>query len=166
MALIGIDVSGEKEIQKQIDALPDAVKDAVTKDVLNLLLNVERKYPPFVHVTRAEAYPNAPAGPGWFSKKQRGFVMAAIREGTIKPGVKKRNQKLSKGWQIIGEGQTALLVNEVEYAPYLKDDVLQAGLPALAGWKKLSTDLKDHAERISKTIQASAKKALKKVGAK
>ena len=45
MGLIGIDVSGLKELRELALKLPDAVMDAITEDVGDYLVNVLRLYP-------------------------------------------------------------------------------------------------------------------------
>lgn len=156
-SLIGIDPKQIDAVVGKLSKLPTAVQDAAADDVLKYMLNVERHYPPYKHITLKQAYG------GWKSEKQRRFVMAAIREGRITIPYK-RTQRFSKGWRIEGKGVNAILYNETEYGPFLKQVGGQSRMHILIGWQSLDRDIMDKADKISKVIDTAAKKALKKLG--
>ncbi len=168
MSLVGLDIRVDEKIKQRLDALPEDIADACNDAAMEYMLNVERQYPPYTYVSRAEAYPHAPAGPGWFSDKQRKAVMAKIRKGEITPGVPRRTQRFSRGWKIVGQGEDAItlnqsiLVNEVPYGPYLKDNFEQSMTAFLGGWTIIQEDLQNHAPRIMRIIESTAKKILRK----
>jgi hypothetical protein len=166
MSFIGIDIRADENIKTLLDKMPGDIQDAATDEVMKYLQRVEQEYPPYQYVTRAQAYPTAPAGPGWFSDKQRKYVMARIRKGEITPGTPRRTQNFRRGWKIIGKGKDSLLVNEVPYGPYLKDDMQQARHMFLIGWTILSEDIRDRTDKIMLIIGSTAKKVLKQKGKK
>lgn len=166
---VGVDVRGEKQIQAAIDALPDEVKDSVTESVMQYLLNIERAYPPYKHITRAQAWPSKviafPSGKrlvGWHSIKQFRYVMARISEGSITPGKANRTQTFSRNWRIEDKGRNAFLVNETPYGPYLKDDQRQSPMQHMIGWTTIGADLQARRDKILERVAVGAKQAMKK----
>src|SRR5512139_1362829 len=141
-SLIGIDIRGMKELQAKLKAWPKEAQDAGSEAAAKFLLNVERTYPPYMYVSRSEAYPFGAAGPGWQSDRQRKFVMAGIRSGAITPGKANRTQRFSKNWKIIDKGVDAFLVNETSYGPHLKDP--QSKHMRMIGWTTIDEDIKKH----------------------
>ena len=154
--LIGIEIK-DADVIRSLRQLPDDLQDSATDDVMEYMLNVERAYPPQKHIPYKQAYG------GWFSERQRRYVMAAINDGTITVPYP-RTQGFSRGWKIIGSGRTSILVNESDAGPYLKDDQRQARMPKLGGWKTLAQDLKERAGKITDIVNAAVKKAIKKRG--
>lgn len=156
----GIDIEGIRQLQDVLARGPGAVRDRVVPKVAETLINILRNYPPKRRVTRKEAYPNAPAGPGWFSEKQRRYVMRAIGSGEIKVPYQ-RTQTFAKGWRTIGEGSNTIVVNEVGYAADLVDDQYQSRMAKLIGWEKLSSTIAKHDARLEKVANGEAQRAIK-----
>lgn len=161
---IAIDIKAETLDRTRLGEAPAAVQNACANAVAEYMLNVVQEQPPYSYVTRAEAYPDALAGPGWFSARQRKYVMAQIRKGAIQPGSSSRTQEFREGWEIIGDGANVMLTNEVPYGIYLKDNDRQARMMAMIGWKKIEQDLEERAEQLVRIMNAAAKNALKKLG--
>jgi hypothetical protein len=155
---VGVDVSGIPEVQKMLASLPPAVQDAVVEDTADYLLNVLRTNPPEKRVTRKEAY-----GVTFFSDKQRRFFFAALADGRINVPYQ-RTQGQSKGWRKIGNGKNAMVVNETPGVIFTRDDERQSRLSKLIGWKTVSEEIRDRADRIKQIIEGAAKRAIKKVG--
>lgn len=151
-----------EEVQRLLRNLPRAAQDAASQEVAEYMLDVERIYPPYSYVTRAQAYPGAPAGPGWFSARQRKFVMAAIRDGRINPGSSHRTQTFRNAWRIEDRGVDAFLVNETPYGIHLKDP--RANHMALIGWTTIDQDIEKRQSQILRKAQAGIDKAIRKLG--
>ena len=115
--------------------------------------------PPYSYVSRAEAYPNAPAGPGWFSDRQRRYVMAAIRSGAIQIPYR-RTQETRRAWHTIGTGVNQLVVNEAPAAVYLYDDQRQANMMMLRGWQTLGFFVRERSKQIADAFAAGVRKAI------
>jgi len=155
---VGIEVSGLEELIDKLAALPEEVQDEAIEAVNEYLLNVMKQYPPYAHVTFKDAYG------GWFSDKQRKYVMARIREGTIRPGVPNRSQQFAQSWDVLGYGRNSLIVNPTPYGPYLVDDNEQARMPQKIGWKRLGDTLKERMDQIVRRADAGVKNAIRKLG--
>ena len=155
---VGIDVTGTEELIAKLNRLPPEAQDQAVEDVNKYLLNVLRAYPSYNYVSFKQAYG------GWFSEKQRKYVMARIAEGTIKPGMPNRSQRFAQGWKVVGYGRQSIIANETPYGRYLVDDTAQARMPAKIGWKKLKDTVKQRMGRIIEKADAGVKKALRKLG--
>lgn len=156
---IAIDVTGIEEISKKLAKLPDAVADEGTDEANKYLLNVLKTYPPYRYVSRKSAY-----GQTFVSDKQRKYVMARIREGSITPGRANRTQTFRAGWRIIGAGAKSIIANETPYGKYLMDDQGQARQPGLVGWKKISAITKERINAILKAFDGGVSRAIKHLG--
>ena len=155
---IAIDTQGVLETQKMLAQIPDAITDDGTDNANKYLLNVVRAYAPYKHITFQQAYG------GWFSEKQRRYVMARIKEGSITPGRSNRNQRLSRGWKIIGKGRNSLLANEVPYSPYVQGEAgEQARMHTLIGWKGVDVIVKERMSKIVEQFMVGVNKALKRL---
>jgi hypothetical protein len=157
-----VDIIGMEQIFDILAILPTEVQDIAADDANEYLLNVFRTYPQYRYVSRARAYPEVG---GWFSDKQRRYVMARIREGSIKTPYS-RTQMFRNAWRIKGNGQSALIVNESPVGEYLMGDGTQSRMAILGGWERVDRILEDRKERVIKLIDGSIKKAMKKAGAK
>ena len=155
---VAIEVAGLDELIEKLGKLPDDVQDEAIEAVNAYLLNVLKSYPPYAYVPYKRAYG------GWFSDKQRRYVMARIREGTIKPGTPNRSQQFAKGWDVLGYGRKSMIVNQTPYGPYLVGDSEQARMPKKIGWKKLGDTIKDRMEEIYRRADIGVKNAIKKLG--
>lgn len=156
---VGIDAL--EAIMDKLKKLPEPAQDDIANDVNEFMLNVERMNPPKHFVTRAAAYPSAPAGPGFFSDAQRRLVMAKWANGEVPYS---RTQGISQGWKKLGEGRNAILVNEVPGVVYVKDDKKQANQLRMVGWKTIGQDIKERMPRIMEIADAGIKKAARKLG--
>jgi hypothetical protein len=126
------------------EELPKRFRGPATEQAARLYVAHLRKYPPYKWVTRARAYPNAAAGPGWFSEKQRRFVMASLRAGRnlktgspMEPGYPHRTGNTQRAWETRGKGEQVRIINDAPAAMHLFDNQRQARQPGLVGWNKL-----------------------------
>jgi hypothetical protein len=146
--LIGIDITGDEELIKKLQALPLHLMDAGVENANRYMLNIERQ--------------NAPSHKGepfrWTSEKQRRYVHATVDLPYT------RTQSLSRGWQLLGTGRNQILVNEVPYAPYLKTLASQQIGHMLRGWTTIEEDVKDHEPRMVQKFDEGVRKAIKQEG--
>lgn len=154
---IGVDVQGLAEARELIRKAPKEAQDAAGNDVATYLVNSLKAYPTQRHVTRAEAYPNAPFRPGFFSKKQWGWFWANIGNLQIPY---RRSQNYRKGWKQVGFGIKSLVVNETPYAAHLQDDQYQSRMAKLGGWQRLGMFVAERVEKIARVADAAAQKAI------
>lgn len=154
--MLKLEVINLQEVLAKIIDLPEDIADVAVTDVNTYMLNILRGYPPYKYVPYKKAYG------GWKSEKQRRFVMAAIRDGRIKPGQPNRSQSYSRGWRAVGSGRNQYLQNATRYAAYLQGDDSQARMMGIIGWKKLTRVLEERAPRINEIIDAAIKKVFRK----
>jgi hypothetical protein len=95
------------------------------------------------------------------SDRQRGWFFASLKDGSLEIPYT-RSHNLSDGWEVIGSGEKAILVNESPYAKYAYGDSTQNMLLAAIGWRKLSKMLKDNKGMIVQKARAAVRKALRK----
>jgi len=99
-----------------------------------------RHYPPYKFVSRAKAYKkvsNDGAPAGYFSWEQFRFVMAGIKNGTIRPGVSNRTGATASGWAYRGDPTTRQTIfNTVPASRYTMGNRTQARQPDRVGWRR------------------------------
>lgn len=157
---IDIDVSGIEEIQTALAETPEAVGSAAVDEVNKYLVNVLKTYPPYQHIGFKQAYG------GWFSDKQRKYVMARIREGSITPGYAHRSQRMAEGWKVIDKGMSSIIVNETPYSGYLMGDRKQSRMAGMIGWDRITFIIRERMPQIIRRAAAGVKNALRKLGFK
>jgi NAD(P)-dependent dehydrogenase (short-subunit alcohol dehydrogenase family) len=145
-------------IGRWIEKLPDGARQIATPIIGDEVVNLMRQYEAYSYVSRAQAYPNAPAGPGWFSEKQRRYVMAAIRRGEISIPYA-RTQALANGWQRVG----VRIVNTTSYAKYVQGDNTQSRHEALVGWKTVSQKVEANQQKIMAAARNAVRTAVRKL---
>lgn len=155
---VGIDVIGLEELRAKLRTLRPEAADAGVENANKYLLDYERTaQPPYSYVSFKQAYG------GFFSERQRRFVMANIADGGIVVPYR-RTQDLRKGWQLLGTGTNQLLVNEVPAAAFTKDEATQARMMKMRGWTTVQQDVRDRMAEIVRRFEAGAQKAMRKLG--
>ena len=155
---VDIVIDGLEELRAKLARFPKEARDAAGNYVTPYILNIMREYAPYAYVPFQTAYG------GWFSEKQRRFVMAAIREKRIRPGTPRRTSTLRKGWQYMGEGEDTLVYNDVDYAGFVVGDNAQARMHIKIGWWTVGSRLKERAGEIERKAKAGVDHAISKAG--
>lgn len=124
------------EFGKRIKELPRRLRRPALLIYSNYMLRKFKLYPPYRYKSRGEAYPEVS---GFFSEKQRRFVMAGIKSGRITPGRPNRTQALKNDWRIEGaenrDIRSISIVNDNPAAVFAYDPIYQARQLDLVGWK-------------------------------
>jgi hypothetical protein len=137
-----IEVEGLEQLQWRINSLPDQAKAEILDAVSSYSLEVLRKeQPSYRHVTRARAYGMQRGGEGWFSDKQRRYVMAKIRSGEIRIPYN-RTGRLVHGWAATRTTERVTFGNAVPYAPYVIGFAAQSRHERLVGWKTITDTMR------------------------
>ena len=123
------------ELGNAIKELPRAIRAPALLHVTEFMKRRFMLYPRYKNVSRAKAYPEVS---GFFSDKQRRFVMAAIADGRIKPGSPHRTQQLKRDWHVEGKGVSISLVNTNPAAVFAYHPIYQARQLDLVGWKDVN----------------------------
>lgn len=144
---ISIRVRGVEQLQDLFNKIPLYAKKEAVKAVGEYLIGNERRGLRHLvkqnYVSRKAAY-----GVTFFSDKQRKYVMARIREGSIVPGHYRRTGATAGGWrmQTTGGGYDAKLINPSRGAPWVMGDDTQSRHEAMVGHRKvedvISTNIK------------------------
>lgn len=127
--LIGIEVRGLREVQQKLSGLMsrDVLLEA-QREAAKFLQGKLQKYPPQTYVSRKQAY-----GKTWFSDRQRRWFFAALRAGEIDVPYR-RTRHLRNAWEIMSVGNDVVLVNDMEYAPYVHQQATQSRMLRLRDW--------------------------------
>jgi hypothetical protein len=155
MGLIGIDVSGLKELRELALKLPDAVFDAITEDVGDYLVNVLRSYPPQNYVTRKAAY-----GQTFFSDRQRRWFFASLHDGSLTLPYR-RSRNLGQSWAYEVRTPTlAIIGTNVGYARLVKDEGHQSAYLAAVGWPTVQDDAAKAEPRVRAALDQAIRLAI------
>lgn len=122
--------------------LPRLYRGVFAQAVAENLVEWLKIEPEYKYVSRFSAYGLQDGGPGWFSDKQRRYVMMMIKKGIIKPGISSRTGKTSAGWHVEHKGAEVAIVNSTEGARWTMNDYWQARQPAKVGWQKAGETIK------------------------
>ena len=157
-SFIGFEVAGIEELRREFGNWPKQIQDEVIDAVNKDLIKRVRKYPPYAYVPFKRAYG------GWFSEKQRRYVMAKIRAGEINPGVSNRTNRFGQGWKVIDKGTSSLIVNEVPYGRYLMGTGTQARMHKIIGWDMISEFIQKNMGNVLNAARQGLMNALRKIG--
>jgi hypothetical protein len=133
--------SGIPELRAWLKALPNNIKEIAARAVAEYLVGDEshglKHYPNYAHV------PWSQVG-GFVSDKQRRYVMARIREGSIEPGVSSSNGYFRDAWQYKAQGSRYVITNDVGYAKYLVGPGSQSRRAIAQGWRTTVQNISDN----------------------
>ena len=156
--MLKITSKGIPELQRRLKSLASDIKDVATRAVAEYLVGDRthglKHYPEYRHV------PYSRIG-GFVSARQRRYVMARIREGTIDPGAPHRTGNYQRGWQAINEGVKTQIVNSVPYAQYVGGDETQARLNKKVGWRTVSAIISTNVAGAIRHAEAAINKIVK-----
>lgn len=126
------------EFGKRLAELPRKLRRPVLIVFSEYMVKQFKLYPRYKEVARRKAYPEVN---GFFSDRQRRFVMAAIADGRIQPGSPHRSQELKRGWKINGKDaediRSITIVNDAPAAVFAYHPIYQARQLGLVGWKNI-----------------------------
>jgi len=135
--MINIEMRGLDQLLPKINSLGKELVDQVVEKVSDYSLEVMRtEQPDYKYVSRADAYPDAPAGPGFFSDRQRRWFFAALASGELSIPYN-RTGTLASGWTISRSGNSFVLSNNVPYAPYVQGFAGQSRHERMVGWRNV-----------------------------
>lgn len=135
--MINIEMKGLDQLLPKISSLPKELMDQVVEKVSEYSLEVmQTEQPDYKYISRAEAYPDAPAGPGFFSERQRRWFFAALTSGELSIPYN-RTGTLAAGWTIRRSGDSFILSNDVPYAPYVQGFASQSRHERAVGWRNV-----------------------------
>lgn len=154
---VGFEIKGLKELQERLSKLPIEAQDAGVEAANEYLVNLEKTLqPPYKYVSYKQAYG------GFISDRQRRYVMARIREGSIVIPYR-RTQTMRNMWRVEGKGRNQIVVNEHPAAQWLKDIQTQARMMFLRNWTVIQEDVRRNGAQILRKFEAGVSKAIRKL---
>jgi hypothetical protein len=120
-----------------------------------------KKYPPYKHVPWRQVNGNNEFG-GFYSDKQRRYVMAKIRSGEIDPGYSASEGRVKDAWQMTATGSRWTVKNDVTHAQWLMGDRTQSRHSALQGWRKVSEVIRANMAGALRHAQAALNEYIRK----
>lgn len=139
------------------EQIPRKFRGVYAEAVAGGLVIELRKQPPYKYVSRFEAYGMQEGGRGFFSDKQRRYVMARLRDGTFDPGAPKRTGQTTgrpgqpvrsgPGFRVENKGAKAVIANTEPGARWTVNDTWQARQPAKVGWQKVGKTIVDNIDK-------------------
>ena len=157
---IGIALDGEKQVQRILTGWPREARDEATNAGAKYLVDRFKAQPPPKSITRKAAY-----GTSFFSDRQRKWFFANLREGNISVPYR-RTQEMRNAWEIIGQGEDLIIVNQTQAAVYTMGDDTRSQHEEMVGWKTISQHIQEGAAKLAARMTAAGEKALKKLGAR
>ena len=154
--LIGIEVSGIDAVRRTMERInKPRIVGEVTKAVGDYLRGKLQRYPPYIYVSRQQAY-----GKPFFSERQRRWFFAALRDGRLTIPYQ-RTGALRRGWQLLASGENDyLLLNEVLYARYVQNSP-QARMMTLRQWRSVQRIIYEDARGIGTVAREALNQAVK-----
>lgn len=149
--MIKVNARGLDEVKYILDGFEGGrVVGIVTEAAAAEIVQIMREQPddtPYQYISRADAYPDAPYKPGWFSLRQFRYVMAKISSGEITIPYN-RTGDISNAWRVEGKLSKARPVNDNEKAPYVFGDKQQSRHEKMVGWQTVSARVEQYSNRI------------------
>lgn len=162
---IKFDVRGIEKIQAFLKSVPRGTLRVALRAVGEWLIGTGqrglRHYGAYKYVPRKKAY-----GKTFFSDRQRRYVMARIREGTIDPGAPHRTGRTQRGWYVreTNGGYGLKIGNPERGAYYSHHDERQARLNALVGWRKTAAIIASNVSGAIRHARAAVGKWIRENG--
>jgi hypothetical protein len=155
--MIKITSKGIPELQAWLANIGRGVKTVAIKSVAEYLVGDDthglKAYPPYLYV------PYSQIG-GFVSDKQRRYVMARIREGTIKPGFPASTGYFADKWTYSAKGSYFEIKNPTPYGEYLVGDFKQSLHSKKQGWRTITKNIQDNLQGAFRHAAAEVKKWL------
>jgi len=130
-------VRGSEEFSAFISGFPRHIRGLVTEAVAEWLIGNSSRglkhYVNYKYVSRKAAY-----GRTFVSDKQRRYVMARIREGTITPGTPNRTFRMQRGWSVKNSGVKSEITNSEAYTEHVMGTGTQSRHEAKVGWREVA----------------------------
>lgn len=152
--MANIDLEGIDELKMKLAFMQDPRGVAGgLKDAAVHLKGIAAQYPAYKLVTMKQVG-------GWKSDKQRKYVMAKIREGSITPGKSRRSGNHAKRWAINTKALSASVSNNNgKYGQYLQGSQ-QSRMHDLIGWKTVEKIAEEQSEAVVKILMRAIEKVL------
>ena len=158
---MSINVSGIDRVRAKLDKLPPAVADAGVESANGYLIDALKNEPTQVSIPWAAV--GGPAAGGFYTERQRRFVMASLNDGSREVPYS-RTHDMINAWHTQGEGREQTVVNtDDKVAPYVIGDK-QARRPYMAGWDYYGATLQKNMRNMLNWFTKGVNAAIKDLG--
>jgi hypothetical protein len=159
---ITLDITGDKQLVDELDQLYPAMANDGVQTANKYLVDMLNEYSrgaPYNYLSWAVGGPG-PYG-GFFSERQRRYVMAGISSGEIRIPY----QRLSGDpYHTVGEGSEQIIESTEQSMIYSMSDESQSKMQAIRGWEKISLFLHDREADIRDAFERGVKEAIEIMG--
>lgn len=159
-----IEVIGLEQVASRIKSLPPELKKQVLADVAEYGLDEldrQESQTPKRYVTRRAAY-----GATFFSRKQRAYFFAALRDGRIQVPYHRRN-RIGKGWNAEIHQDYVAFGNKWPWAPYVIGIAGQSRHERMVGWRNawdyINNKLSFRSSRFRNVVMGAYQKVIRKL---
>lgn len=155
--MIKLKLSGDKAFSEFIKSIPRGMKVIAMRAIGQHYIESEtsglRKEPAYKYFRFKDVYSGNFGG--FFSAKQRGYVMAMIREGKITPGQAHRTHAIRDGWTMndTDDWRRVTLSNDAPGVDHVKGDS-QARMMSSIGWRPATQDVQGGLANAMREAQA------------
>lgn len=162
--MIKVTVRGIEEVRRKLETIVRGAKKRTEGWVGEYLIGDRtrglRHYDPYRYVgSKGDGEFKTIYG-GFFSKAQQGYVMAAIADGRITPGVPHREDEVP-GWELKEMTNYWSIRNDSPGAKWAQGDTTQTLRHERAGWRTVSDNIRANLKGAFRHAQAELKKWLK-----
>ena len=159
---VGVNITGLKETVKNLNdlypAAANAGVEAANKYIVDTLKGPEG-YAPYQYVSWRQV--GGPATGGFYTERQRRFVMAALASGEIPtPGTEHRTGRMKQGWHTVGKGREQTIENETPDAIYTMSPTAQARMHRLQAWDTVPAWLNARGNQIRAAFAQGVQKVI------
>ena len=163
--MIKISVKGIDEVRAFLARLGAEAKHVTEGAVTEYLIGDEthglKHYPPYKYLGTSEEGAYKKVYGGFFSDRQRRYVMAMIREGQIIPGQSSSNRYMGDAWHAEDKGRYWVAMNDVAHTKYVVGDTDQSRMMEMKGWDKISKNIKNNLKDAFRYAKEQVKQWLK-----
>ena len=169
---VKVDARQLAAVQEFLKGLPHGALSVIVPAVNEYLIGDENHglmhEPSYQHITREEGFPNSSfttstgkVVKGYSSQKQFNYVMWAISQGIITPGVENRNHNLQNSFVTYGDLYRQTIKNTAPYSKWVIGNTMQTNMHRLIGWRRVAQNVQDNIKGAFRHANAKLKEWLK-----
>lgn len=157
---LSMNIAGIDRVTQKLDKLPPAVADAGVESANGYLIDALKNEPTQVSIPWAQV--GGPASGGFYTERQRRFVMAALHDGSMQVPYS-RTQNMINAWHTEGSGKEQTVTNSSPIAQYVIGSA-QARRPYMAGWNTAADTLRKNMRGVLLWFSKGVNAAIKDLG--
>jgi hypothetical protein len=156
--MLKVTTSGSEKLRAFIKSFGNNMRQKVSGWIAEYIIGDDshglKHYPAYKHI------PWSSVG-GWKSAKQRRYVMARIREGSIEPGLSASQNYLKDAWKFKAAGARYVIDNDVAHGKWLMGPGKQTLHSQRQGWRTTTQVVNSNTAGAIRHARAKVKEWLK-----